>query len=94
VRLGASTARRWSFLRLLAGSPRREAVMDFMAKTLARSRTHRLLWLVYLGAALAVVLNSSLIDGAILMRSGGWTRALRFLVLFWPLACSVVMLRC
>ncbi|MGB9455986.1 MAG: hypothetical protein WCB12_08090 [Bryobacteraceae bacterium] len=66
--------------------------MDFMAKTLARSRTHRLLWLVYLGAALAVVLNSSIIDEAILVRGGGWNKALRFLVLFWPLACSVVIL--
>ena len=66
--------------------------MDFLAKTLARSRTHRLLWLVYLGAALAVVLNSSLINGALLTRTKGLTRALRFMVLFWPLACSVVIL--
>ncbi len=90
--LVAPTVWRWSLLRLLAGSPRREAIMDFMAKTLARSRTHRLLWLVYIGAAAAVVLNSSLIDGALVMRSKGWSKALQFLVLFWPLACSVVML--
>ncbi|MGB7720862.1 MAG: hypothetical protein WBL65_13235 [Bryobacteraceae bacterium] len=77
---------------LLARSPRREAVMDFMAKTLARSRTHRLMWLVYLGAAVAVLLNSSLIDGAIFARSQGWSKALRFLVLYWPLASSVVLL--
>ena len=50
------------------------------------------MWLVYLGAAVAVMLNSSLIDGALLMRSKGWSKALRFLVLFWPLACSVVIL--
>jgi len=92
VRLATSTVWRWSLLRLLARSPRREAVMDFMAKTLARSRTHRLIWLVYLGAILAVVLNSSLIDGAVFMRSKGWSEALQFLVLFWPLACSVVVL--
>lgn len=77
---------------LLVRSPRREAVMDFMAKTLARSRTHRLLWLVYLGAAAAVLLNSSLIDGALFARSQGWSKALRFLVLYWPLASSVVLL--
>ena len=77
---------------MLARTPRSEAVMDFLAKTLARSRTHRLLWLVYLGAALAVVLNSSLINGALLIRTKGLTRALRFMVLFWPLACSVVIL--
>jgi hypothetical protein len=92
VRLAAPRTWRWSLLRLLAGSPRREAVMEFIAKTLARSRTHRLLWLVYLGAAVAVVLNSSIIDGAIFARGHGWIKAVRFLVLFWPLACSVVIL--
>jgi len=65
--------------------------MDFRAKTLARSRTHRLMWLVYLGAAAAVLLNSSLIDGALFARSQGWSKALRFLVLYWPLASSVVL---
>jgi len=79
-------------LRVLAWSPRREAVMDFMAKTLARSRTHRLTWLVYLGAAAAVLVNSSLIDGALFARSQGWNKSLRFLVLYWPLASSVVLL--
>lgn len=92
VHLVAGRTGRFSLLRLLARTPRREAVMEFMAKTLARSRTHRLMWFVYLGAAAAVVLNSSLIDGALLMRSRGWSKALQFLVLFWPLACSVVIL--
>jgi len=92
VRLATPGVWRWSVVRLLARSPRREAVMDFMAKTLARSRTHRLMWLVYLGAALAVVLNSSIIDGAIFVSSRGWSEALEFLVLFWPLACSIVLL--
>src|ERR1019366_10808144 len=53
--------------------------------------TRRLLWMVCLGAA-AVLLNSSLIDGAYLMRSKGWGIALQFLVVFWPLACTVVIL--
>ena len=92
VRLAASRVWQWSLIRLLARSPRREAVMDFLAKTLARSRTHRLLWMVYLGAAVAVMLNSSIIDGAYLMRNKGWSRALQFLVGFWPLACTVVIL--
>jgi hypothetical protein len=92
VHLVAARTGGFSLLRLLARTPRREAVMEFMAKTLARSRTHRLMWFVYLGAAAAVVLNSSLIDGALLMRSRGWSKALQFLVLFWPLACSVVIL--
>jgi hypothetical protein len=38
------------------------------------------------------MLNSSLIDGARFVRSQGWSKALKFLVLFWPLACSVVIL--
>ena len=92
VRLATPRIWRWSLLKLLARSPRREAVMDFMAKTLVRSRTHRLLWMVYLGAAAAVLLNSSLIDGAMFVGPKGWDKALEFLVLFWPLACSVVLL--
>ena len=92
VRLGMPTLWRWSPLGLLARSPRREAIMDFMAKTLVRSRAHRLLWMVYLGAATAVLLNSSLIDGAVFTRSQGWDKTLEFVVLFWPLACSVVLL--
>jgi putative ABC transport system permease protein len=92
ARLAAPGVWRWSVIRLLARSPRREAAMDFMIKTLVRSRTHRLLWLVYLGAAAAVLLNSSLIDGALVMRSNRWNMALQFVVHFWPLACSVVLL--
>jgi hypothetical protein len=85
-------ARRWTLPRLLARTPRQEAVLTFLATTLSRSSSQRLLWFVYIGAALAVMLNSSLIDGAILMRSQNWSKALRFLVLFWPLACSVVLI--
>uniref|UniRef100_Q01QQ3 Uncharacterized protein n=1 Tax=Solibacter usitatus (strain Ellin6076) TaxID=234267 RepID=Q01QQ3_SOLUE len=91
-RVARSGAWRSRLLRVLAGSPRREAIICFLAQTLARSRIHRLLWFVYLGAAAAVMLNSSLIDGALFVRSQGWVKALRFLVQFWPLACSVVIL--
>ena len=86
-------ARQWSYLRLLTRDPRQEGVMQFMAKTLARSRTHRLIWLAYAGGALAVVLNSSVVDGALLARDHEWTKALEFLVLFWPLACTMVLLK-
>ena len=92
VRLVTPRVWRCCLIRLLARSPRREAVMDFLAKTLVRSRAHRLLWMVYLGAAAAVLLNSSLIDGAVFTRSESWDKALEFVVLFWPLACSVVVL--
>ena len=73
VRLPASRLSRWRVARLLARTPRQEAILDFLAKTLARSRTHRLLWMVYLGAALVVVLNSSLVDGGMFARSQGWS---------------------
>ncbi len=66
--------------------------MQFMAKTLARSRSTACLWMAYIGGAVAIMLNSSIIDGAVFARHDGWSRALRFLVLFWPLACSVVIL--
>ena len=67
--------------------------MDFLAQTLARSRTHRLMWFVYIGAAVAVMLNSSLIDGALFMRSQGWSKALAIPgALLAALACSVVIL--
>jgi hypothetical protein len=89
----AARSRALSLARILGRTPQQEAILDFLAKTLARSRTHYLLWLVYLGAAAAVVLNSSLIDGAIFLKSkGDWNKALHFLVFFWPLACSVVMI--
>ena len=90
-RLTGMRFRRWRLSALLARAPRQQAALDFMVKTLARSRTHRLLWLVYMGAAAAVVLNSSFVDGAIFLHSRSWDKALRFLVLFWPLACSVVL---
>src|SRR5450756_2401815 len=38
------------------------------------------------------MLNSSIIDGAYLTRNKGWGKALQFLVGFWPLACTVVIL--
>jgi putative ABC transport system permease protein len=82
----------WNLARLLARSPRQEAVIDFMVKTLVRNRTHRLLWFVYLGAAAAVLVNSSLVDGAIFVRSRRISMALQFVVHFWPLACTVVVL--
>jgi hypothetical protein len=91
VELAAPRVRRFSLLHLLAREPQQEAVMQFMAKTLARSRSHRIIWLAYIGGAIAIMLNSSIVDGAVFARQGG-VKALRFLVLFWPLACSVVII--
>jgi hypothetical protein len=88
----APRARKWSLLGLLARNPQREAVMQFMAKTLARSRLHRLVLLAYIGAALAIVLNNSLLAGAALKWSRGWRGALEFATLSWPLITSVIVL--
>ena len=97
ARIPAARLWRGTLLPLLArGSsgrdPRREAILTFLSQTLHRSRAHRLLWMVYLGAALAVVLNSSLVDGALFVKSHGLEKAAHFLVLFWPIACSMVLI--
>ena len=85
VHLEVPSRRQWSLFRLVAANPQQEAVMQFMAKTLTRSRAHRLIWLAYVGAAVGVMLNSSLIDGAMLARSREWSKILKFMLLFWPL---------
>ena len=93
VHIEVPRKRQWSFLRLLALEPQQEAVMQFMAKTLARSRANRTIWLAYIGAAFALMLNSSLIDGSFLARGGhGLASALKFAVLFWPLGISFILL--
>jgi len=85
--------RQWSFARLVARRPEQEAVFEFMVKTLARSRVNRTIWLAYIGAALALMLNSSLIDGSLLARHGhGLASQLKFAALFWPLGISIVVL--
>ena len=85
--------RMWSPVDLLAREPRRLAVLHFMAKTMSRSRSHRMIWLAYVGFAVAIMLNSSIVDGAFLVhKDQAWTAAIQFLVLFWPLACSAILL--
>ena len=82
---------RWSPLRLLARDPRREAILGFMVRTLARSRMHRLVLLAYAGAALAILVNSVLLAGAARVWSG-WPALLRFVVLYWPLGFTWIVL--
>ena len=82
---------RWSPLHLLSRDPRERAIFDFLRATLSRSRTHRAIWLAYLGGVAAILINSSIVDGALLIhqrRSAG----LEFMVLFWPLACTAILL--
>src|SRR5262249_37180715 len=58
-------ARKWSLLRLLSREPRQEAILEFMATVLSRSRIHRLVLMAYAGAALAAIVNSVLIVSAV-----------------------------
>jgi hypothetical protein len=86
----------WRLLRLLAGSgasgARREAILEFLAQTLSRSRMHRLVLLGYLGAALGIMLNSALVAGVATRWAGGSAGILRFICLYWPLGFSVIVL--
>jgi hypothetical protein len=83
----ARRVRKWSLLRLAARDPRTEAILHFMAKTLARSRTHRMILLAYLGAAFGIMVNAVLLAGFV--RSQG---RLQFIVLYWPLGISMILL--
>jgi hypothetical protein len=79
-------------LDLLSRDPRQQAILHFMAKTLARSRAHRMVWFAYAGGALAILVNSSLMDSAFWRGKGDLRKALEFLVLFWPLASAAVLI--
>jgi hypothetical protein len=81
-----------SIFALIGRNPRQQALATFMANTMARSRTHRMIWLAYIGFALAIVFNSSLVNGAFLVHNRQpFMSAIQFLVLFWPLACSAIL---
>ena len=56
-----SSARHWSLIGALVREPRRAAILDFMDKTLSRSRTHRLVLLGYAGLAFGLLINSVLL---------------------------------
>jgi putative ABC transport system permease protein len=92
VALSSRRRRRRRLASVLARTPRQEAVMDFMAATLARSRPHRTIWLGYLGGTAAILLNSSLLSGRAMGHGTGVRRAFEFIVLFWPLAATMTVL--
>jgi hypothetical protein len=91
--VAARRASAWRWLRLLAGGEaRREAILEFLAQTLSRSRLHRLVLLAYIGAALGIMLNSALIAGVATRWAGGFPGLLRFICLYWPLGFSFIVL--
>jgi predicted permease len=79
------------FLRVLARNPRQEAILQFMAAVLSRSRIHRLVLMGYAGAGLAILVNAVMLGG---FRTGldRLGPMLNFIVLFWPLGFSLVAL--
>jgi hypothetical protein len=92
VQTATSAARPWSVLRLWARKPQQQAIIEFMALTLARSRAQRVMWLAYVGAAIGIVINSSLIDARFAGHAPGTHSVLDFLVLYWPLGTAVVLI--
>lgn len=80
----------WSFniLRLVASGPRQEAVVQFIATVLVRSRTHRLVLMAYAGAAMGTMINSVLLAE---FRHGA-QGVVQFCVLYWPLGTTFIML--
>ncbi len=74
----------WSVLGLLAREPRRQAILQFLAMVLSRSRVHKLVVMAYAGAGVALMVNSVLLAGG--------HDTLRFIALYWPVGFSIVML--
>jgi hypothetical protein len=84
--------REWSVLNLLARDPRQAAIIHFMAKTMVRSRTHRLVLLAYAGSAAGILINSVLISQAAAQWSASAADTLKFMVYFWPIIASMIVI--
>jgi hypothetical protein len=78
--------------RVLFRDPREQGIAQFIVATLARSRAHRLVMLGYLGAAAAVVLNTSLLAAAVVRNWDDPRQHVQAAVVFWPLSFSVIAL--
>lgn len=92
MEIGLPSRRRLNLLRLLAPEPESEALLEFMAKTLARSRTHRVVLVAYVGLGVGFVLNAIIVAHWTSHLTDTWYEALKFLVLFAPIALSAVVL--
>ena len=84
--------RRWSLMRMIAREPRREAILQFMAKVFSSSRIHRLTLMGYAGGGLAVMINAVLILGVAGKAGEGWHHKLQFIVLYWPIGLTFIAL--
>jgi hypothetical protein len=88
----APTARRWSLVSALVRNPQRAAILDFMDKTLSRSRTHRLVLLGYTGLAFALLINSVLLALTAAHWRVNWDTILKFMALYWPLTAAMILI--
>jgi hypothetical protein len=91
-REAAAAVRPWSVLNLLTRDPRQAAIIHFMAKTIVRSRTHRLILLAYAGAAAGILINSVLISQAAVHWSASAASTLKFMVYYWPIVASMIII--
>jgi predicted permease len=73
---------RW--LRWIARNPRQEAILQFLVAVLHRSRMHRLVIMGYGAVGLAIVVNAVML--------GAPRELVKFIVLYWPVAFSFVVL--
>ena len=80
-----------NFLSILGRTPQQRAILYFIANTLARSRTHRVVMLGYIGAGAGVMLNSMLLTGFLNNGSSDWADIAKFVALFWPVAFSMIL---
>ncbi len=91
VEVAVPRVRCWSALALLGRRPRQEAILQFMAKTLARSRMHRTALLAYAGVAAGIMLNMVLAEAAA-TRFAHWRSGLQLVAVASPLAVSFIVL--
>ena len=85
-------ARHSNLVSVVVRDPRRAAILDFMDKTLSRSRTHRLVLLGYAGLAFGLLINSVLLALAAAHWHIDWDTLLRFMTLYWPLTASMILI--
>jgi hypothetical protein len=86
------TARHWNLVSVLVHDPYRAAILDFMDKTLSRSRTQRLVLLGYAGLAFGLLINSILLALAAAHWQMDWDKLLRFMTIYWPLTASMILI--
>ena len=83
---------RWGVLHMIAPNPHAEAVLQFMAKTLARSRLHRVVLLGYIGLGIGFAANALALTRDPRHLARDWYEVMQFAVLFWPPAITAVLL--